>query len=70
MTGPVQQTGVNGMTKLAHAIRRSTALYVAMSITPEDGSIEDLLANATRLAAWVRGEAEDEPQQTPQFPSR
>lgn len=47
-----------GLGKLAHAIRRSTSLYVAMSITPPEGTIDDLLANADRLATWTAGTAE------------
>lgn len=46
-----------GLSNLAHAIRRSTALYVAMQITPPDSSVDDMLDNADRLAAWVGGRA-------------
>ena len=49
--------GAEGMANLAHAIRRSTALYVAMSITPPEASVDDMLATADRLATWVGGKA-------------
>lgn len=46
-----------GLSNLAHAIRRSTAVYVAMSITPPESAIEDMLANADVIAAWIGGKA-------------
>lgn len=51
------QIATEGFSKLAHAIRRSTALHVAMQITPPEGTVEDLLATADRLAAWIGGKA-------------
>lgn len=47
----------SGLANLANSVRRSTALYVAMSITPPESSVDDLLATADRLAEWVRGSA-------------
>ena len=51
------QMAAAGLANLAHAVRRSTALYVAMSITPPESSVEDLLVTAERLAVWVNGRA-------------
>lgn len=50
-----------GLANLAHSLRRSTALYVAMNITPPEGTVEELLSTADRLAHWLRGSAEDAP---------
>lgn len=44
-----------GLSNLANSVRRSTALYVAMSISSPDSTIDDLLATADRLAGWLRG---------------
>lgn len=57
VTGHVTQIGQEGMANLAHAVRRSTALYVAMSVSIEGTSDEELLARADRFAAWIRGSA-------------
>lgn len=46
-----------GLSQVAHAIRRSTALYVAMMITDKDSSTADLLSTADELALWLRGSA-------------
>lgn len=46
-----------GLSKVAHAIRRSTALYVAMSILPPESSIDDLKVQAEDLAQWIGGKA-------------
>jgi hypothetical protein len=46
-----------GLANLAHALRRSTALYVAMQITPPESSVKVLLDNADVLAAWLNGRA-------------
>lgn len=54
-----------GLSKVAHAIRRSTALTVAMNITPPESSIDEMLHTADRLAEWLRGSAEDRPRWTP-----
>lgn len=58
----------DGLSKVAHAIRRSTALTVAMNMTPPESSIDDMLDLADRLAAWLGGsaaqqEAESHPRQ-------
>lgn len=46
-----------GLANLAHAVRRSTAMYVAMQITaPEDG-MEGMLANFEVIAARIGGRA-------------
>lgn len=52
-----ENVSAQGFSNLAHAIRRSTALYVAMTVTPPDSSIEDMLVNADVLAEWLRGKA-------------
>lgn len=46
-----------GLAQIAHAVRRSTALYVAAITLPESSSDETLLARADKLAAWVLGKA-------------
>lgn len=56
-TGPVQATASEGLANLAHSLRRSTALYVAMSISPPTSSVDDLLRTADRLAGWLAGRA-------------
>lgn len=52
-----QRAAEAGLSKLAHAIRRSTALHVAMNITPPESSVEDMLKTADRLARWIGGQA-------------
>lgn len=51
------KTAYEGLANLANSVRRSTALYVAMSITPAEGTVDDLLATADRLAEWLLGSA-------------
>lgn len=46
-----------GLSKIAHAIRRSTAAYVAMQMTPSDGSLDDWEDTADRVALWIGGNA-------------
>ena len=46
-----------GLTKVAHAIRRSTALYVAMMTLPEGTTDDVLFARADKMAAWIGGRA-------------
>lgn len=46
-----------GLAKIAHAIRRSNALQVAMSILPPDSTVEDLKRQAEELAGWIGGKA-------------
>lgn len=73
MTGPGQTAGVEGMARIAHALRRSTALYVAMQITPAESSVDEMLMTADRLAAWIKSDIADPhggSGQMPSFPSR
>jgi phosphosulfolactate phosphohydrolase-like enzyme len=56
-TGQARHVATDGLANLAHAIRRSTAVYVAMSMTPEGSSVEDMLRTADRVAAWINGRA-------------
>lgn len=49
-----------GLEKVAEAISRSAALNVAMSITPPESSIEDLLRTADTLLDWVQPDEPDE----------
>lgn len=46
-----------GLSQLAHAIRRSMAAYIAMNMTPEGSAVEDMLANGDKIAQWIGGEA-------------
>lgn len=52
-----EQVVYDGLAQVAHAIRRSTALYVAMSILPPDSTVDDLKEQADDLAQWIRGKA-------------
>lgn len=51
------QEAHDGLSKVAHAIRRSAALGAAVQLTPPDGTVEDVLDLAGRLATWLAGEA-------------
>lgn len=51
------QIAVEGLRNLAHAIRRSTAAYIAMSVTEPGSSIEEMLENAETIATWIKGKA-------------
>lgn len=60
----------DGLAQVAHAIRRSAALYVAMNILPPDSTVEDLKYQADELAQWIGGSAlsqqeEPEPRSAP-----
>lgn len=57
--GRERQYGYDGFAQIAHAIRRVGALHEAVSLTPPEGTIEDVLETAERLALWLRGSAED-----------
>jgi len=57
MASPDANAIRDGLANVAHSVRRSTALYVAMSITEPGSSIDEMLATADRLAEWIRGEA-------------
>ena len=46
-----------GLSKVAHAIRRSMALYGAIITLPEGTTDVELLARADTLAKWLAGEA-------------
>lgn len=54
------QVAYQGLSQLAHAIRRSMAAYVAMSLTPADGTMEDWEETFDRVAAKIRGHAAEE----------
>ena len=57
MASPDAREISTGLSKVAHAIRRSTALHVAMSITDPEEGIDGMLATADRLAQWIGGQA-------------
>ena len=59
---------LHGLRDLAQAVRRHTALTVAMSITPADGTEQDLLATADRMMVWMEQDAPEAPQ-APSFPT-
>lgn len=52
-----EQVVYDGLSQVAHAIRRSTALTVAMNILPPESSVDDLKEMADDLAGWLRGSA-------------
>ena len=54
---PDPQVAQQGLSNLANSIRRSTALYVAMSVTPPESTDEELLARADKFAIWLAGRA-------------
>ena len=54
-TGAANTVGQEGLSNVAHAIRRATALHVAVSISPEGTTVEQLLVTADRLAVWILG---------------
>lgn len=49
--------GYEGLASLAHAIRRSTALYVAMNMTPPEEGMTGLFDRADACAEWIAGRA-------------
>lgn len=56
----------DGLAQVAHAIRRSTALYVAMNVLPPEATFEQLKDQAEDFARWIRGSAgDDDPGRTP-----
>lgn len=63
VNGTDRRFGDDGLSKVAHAIRRSSALSAALQVTTpkEDESDDDyivrMLANADVLARWVGGKA-------------
>lgn len=57
VNGSARDVSSDGLANLAHALRRSTALYVAMTICPPTSSVDDMLRTADKLAIWIRGQA-------------
>lgn len=55
----------DGLANVAHAIRRSTALYIAAITLPAESTQDELLERATAYAAWLRGTAGDSPRSAP-----
>lgn len=55
MTGPASQVAAEGLTKVAHAIRRSAALYIATMVMPEGTTDTALFARADSFSAWIGG---------------
>lgn len=53
----VEETLGEGLSKLAHAIRRSAAAYIAVQLTPASGTLEDWEETADHVAAWIGGNA-------------
>lgn len=56
-TGPALSVGAQGLSQLAHAIRRSTALHTAMMVSPEGTTDTQLLARADLYSSWLAGAA-------------
>ncbi len=42
---------------LGHAVRRSTAAQVGLSLTPPDGTDQAWQANAEKVLTWINGKA-------------
>lgn len=66
MANRPEREGYEGLSKIAHAIRRIGALYVAALILPPETSIDDLKAQAEDLAKWAGGRAQEQEQQQEQ----
>lgn len=62
MNGPADRAGYEGLSQVAHAIRRSYALSVAVQLCPPESSEAEVLACADRLAVWIRGGAQEHQQ--------
>lgn len=60
MVNRPEREGYEGLSKVAHAIRRSTALHVAALVLPPDSTIDDLKAQAEDLAQWIGGKAQEQ----------
>lgn len=60
-----EREGYDGLSKIAHAIRRVGALYVAMSILPPESTTQDLKDTADDLAKWIGGNAQAQEDQAP-----
>ena len=48
-----------GLARVAHAIRRSAALYVAMQVLPPESTFEHLKDQAEDFARWIGGLAQE-----------
>lgn len=62
-----EQVVYDGLANVANAIRRSTAIYVAMNLLPPDSSMEDLKEMTEQVASIIRGtvHTEEAPKSTP-----
>lgn len=65
VTGHVSEIGVVGLTRVARAIRRSVALYVATITSAEGTSDDDVLARADTFATWLVGRSNDDQERPP-----
>lgn len=52
-----EQVVYDGLANVANAIRRSTAVYVAMNLLPPDSSMEELKEMTEVVAGIIRGTA-------------
>lgn len=57
MAGPAERTGYEGASQIAHAIRRSMAVYAAVSLTDSSASREEVVQEAEFWADWIGGKA-------------
>jgi len=57
MAGPAERTGYEGAAQIAHAIRRSMAVYAAVSLTDSSATREEVEAEAEYWARWIGGSA-------------
>ncbi len=59
MASPDANKVYDGLAQVAHAIRRSAALREAISISPPEATIPEMLRTADELAEWIRGSANE-----------
>lgn len=65
MASPDARAVQDGLANVSHAIRRSTALYLAFIGSPEGTTDEELFARAQTYSDWIRGNAEKPKGQPP-----
>lgn len=66
MTTPpniARMVAYDGLSRVAHAVRRSTALWAAVMTSPEGTAEDAMLSKADRYARWILGHADEGAQQ-------
>lgn len=60
MTGQAHVAGQVGLTRLARAVRRSTALWAAVMTSPEGTSKDDVVAAAEFYNSWLSDKRDEQ----------